>query len=294
MASGGDFDGDEFSNNLFSDLAPLLTLFGEEVTKQFLSMSMGWADNILLAIGPLGIITIIVSSIRVGGGKRLKTLIGRAREPKSTAEQELLSSTSENVCELWNGKQIVRLIGDTEGAKTFLISEGGAVFDLHSGVQNGLVETGDGLVNKHAEERLFNPTPNLSLNTRNATVSPFSLWFFAAFGFVLQLAALAFPGIATYFWDWQKASFPVAGYAYPCFCMGILCLSMGTMLCGHVIEGVTSEHKVSLTETGRIARLKFFSLQRAQKVGEEQYPTCVLFMAEHDHILRTSRLNEKS
>lgn len=33
-----EFAGDEFSNNLFSDLAPLLTLFGEQVTKQFLSM----------------------------------------------------------------------------------------------------------------------------------------------------------------------------------------------------------------------------------------------------------------
>ena len=71
------FAGEEFSNNLFSDLAPLLTLFGEQVTKQFISMSMGWADNILLACGPLGIITTIVSAIRVGGVRRLKALIGR-------------------------------------------------------------------------------------------------------------------------------------------------------------------------------------------------------------------------
>ncbi|KAJ4329032.1 hypothetical protein N0V84_000382 [Fusarium piperis] len=75
--SSDEFEGDDFSNNLFSDLAPLLTLFGEQVTKQFLSMSMGWADNVLLAMGPLGIITTIVSAIRVGGGKRLKALIGR-------------------------------------------------------------------------------------------------------------------------------------------------------------------------------------------------------------------------
>ena len=72
-----DFPGDEFANNLFSDLAPLLTLFGEQVTKQFLSMSMGWEDNILLAMGPLGILTVIVSAIRVGGVRRLKALVGR-------------------------------------------------------------------------------------------------------------------------------------------------------------------------------------------------------------------------
>jgi hypothetical protein len=73
----GDFDGNDFANNLFSDLAPLLTLFGEQVTKQFLSMSMGWADNILLAMGPLGILTIVVSAIRVGGVPSLKAVVGR-------------------------------------------------------------------------------------------------------------------------------------------------------------------------------------------------------------------------
>jgi len=72
-----EFAGDEFSNNLFSDLAPLLTLFGEQVTKQFLSMSMGWADNVLLAMGPLGIMTVIVSAIRVGGIRQLKAIVGR-------------------------------------------------------------------------------------------------------------------------------------------------------------------------------------------------------------------------
>ncbi len=72
-----EFGGDEFSNNLFSDLAPLLTLFGEQVTKQFLSMSLGWADNVLLAMGPLGIMTTIVSAIRVGGVRQLKSLVGR-------------------------------------------------------------------------------------------------------------------------------------------------------------------------------------------------------------------------
>jgi hypothetical protein len=34
-----------------------------------------------------------------------------ARESRVTAEIELLSSTSENVCELWNGREIVRLAG---------------------------------------------------------------------------------------------------------------------------------------------------------------------------------------
>lgn len=42
-SSDNEFDGSNFSNNLFSDLAPLLTLFGEQVTKQFLSQAVSRA-----------------------------------------------------------------------------------------------------------------------------------------------------------------------------------------------------------------------------------------------------------
>ena len=106
-----DDDGDDFSNNLFSDLAPILALFGEQVAKQFMSQSMGWADNIIFAMAPLGIITAIVGAIRVGGPVWLKAIIGRARENRAAAEVELMSSTSPDVCELWNGQTIVRMMG---------------------------------------------------------------------------------------------------------------------------------------------------------------------------------------
>jgi hypothetical protein len=68
---------DDFVNNFLSDLAPLLALFGDQATKQFLSLCTGWADNIILAMGPLGILTIIVSAIRLSNLKWLKALIGR-------------------------------------------------------------------------------------------------------------------------------------------------------------------------------------------------------------------------
>lgn len=103
--------GEDFSNNLFSDLAPILALFGEQVAKQFMSQSMGWADNIMFAMAPLGIITAIVGAIRVGGPIWLKAVIGRARENNAAAEVELMSSTSHDVCELWNGQSIVRMMG---------------------------------------------------------------------------------------------------------------------------------------------------------------------------------------
>jgi hypothetical protein len=74
--------GDDFSNNLFADLGPVLALFGEQVTIQFMSQSMGWADNIIFAMAPLGVITAIAVAIRVGGPEWLMAIIGRARESK--------------------------------------------------------------------------------------------------------------------------------------------------------------------------------------------------------------------
>ena len=43
-------NGVDFSNNLFSDLSPILALFGEQVAKQFMAGSLGWSDNILFAM----------------------------------------------------------------------------------------------------------------------------------------------------------------------------------------------------------------------------------------------------
>ncbi|KAI5819248.1 hypothetical protein BZA77DRAFT_377736, partial [Pyronema omphalodes] len=106
--------GDDSVNNLFSDLAPLLALFGEQFAKQFMSESLGWLDNVIFAMAPLGIVTAIVSAIRVGGPVWLKAVIGRARENRAAAEIELMSSTSHEVGELWNGTAIVRSLGRPE------------------------------------------------------------------------------------------------------------------------------------------------------------------------------------
>lgn len=102
---------DDFSNNLATDLSPLLALFGEQVTKQFLSESLSLWDNFIFAMAPLGIVTAIVSAIRVCGGPSLRAFIGRAQEGGGIAEAELCSSTSRDVCELYHNGAIVRVFG---------------------------------------------------------------------------------------------------------------------------------------------------------------------------------------
>jgi hypothetical protein len=76
-AANATIDVNNFANNAFWDFAPLLTLFGDEVTKQFLATSMGFADSVLLGIAPIGLMTVIVSAIRVGGSRLMKSIIGR-------------------------------------------------------------------------------------------------------------------------------------------------------------------------------------------------------------------------
>jgi hypothetical protein len=76
--------------------------------------SVGWLDHIIFAMAPLGIITAIVGAIRVGGPPWLKAVIGRARENRAAPEVELMSSTSHEVCELWNGQAVVRMVGRPE------------------------------------------------------------------------------------------------------------------------------------------------------------------------------------
>jgi hypothetical protein len=75
---------------------------------------VGWLDHIIFAMAPLGILTAVVAAIRVGGPSWLRVVIGRARENRATVEVELMSSTSHEVCELWNGQGIVRTIGRPE------------------------------------------------------------------------------------------------------------------------------------------------------------------------------------
>lgn len=77
---------DDILNNLGTDLAPLLALFGEQVTNQYLSESLSLFDNFIFALAPLGIITAMVSAIRVSGSSKLRTLIGRAKESRGIVE----------------------------------------------------------------------------------------------------------------------------------------------------------------------------------------------------------------
>jgi hypothetical protein len=73
-------DMSDLSNDLATDLGPLLALFGDAITKQYLSESTSLFDYIIFALAPIGLMTAVVSVIRVCGGTWLRSFIGRAQE----------------------------------------------------------------------------------------------------------------------------------------------------------------------------------------------------------------------
>lgn len=76
-SNAGREDATDFISSIATAVGPLLILFGELTTKKFLSLSMGWADDLLLALGPVGIITVAVSAIRISDQRWMKAIIGR-------------------------------------------------------------------------------------------------------------------------------------------------------------------------------------------------------------------------
>ena len=76
-----------------------------------MSETLTWPDHFIFAMVPLGILTAVIGAIRVSGPRWTRAIIGRARETRAFAEFELMSSTSHEVCELYNGRYIVRAMG---------------------------------------------------------------------------------------------------------------------------------------------------------------------------------------
>ncbi|KAK0726114.1 hypothetical protein B0H67DRAFT_480204, partial [Lasiosphaeris hirsuta] len=303
--------GDDFSNNLISDLAPY---------------SVGWADNIILAVAPLGILTAIVSAIRVGGPSWLKTIIGRARENRAVAESELMSSTSHEVCELWNGQEVVRVMGAGPIREFIVLTCEESIIHENqlkkataieadtarqSGLQpqdpekalpvldaQGVVAPQSGTAESHATPRkrlvavIRNTnvcTPNLTLNI-HSQISRRELYVVSLIGVTLQLGVLVYFGITTEFstlrFTLLKDGNLVAGYALPCAVVGTVLLVASMLICAHVVENSTSEMRYRPVD-GMEARVVW--LQRSETVNDQAFDSFAIFPAQTQTVITTSR-----
>ncbi|KAJ9263074.1 hypothetical protein DTO195F2_3052 [Paecilomyces variotii] len=267
-------DWDDFTNNLATDLAPLISLFGEQVTKQFLSESLNVLDNYIFALAPLGILTAIVSVIRVCGNSSLRAFIGRAHEGPGEAEHELLSCVSETTAELFNDGGISRIFGrpkvlevvaweddlSTNHGKTQITT-------LRGAVKMGIWK--EHLADGSSEDPFEFDIPNLSLNMGIKRRSQF--WFYTAalVGSILQLGIIVFAALTVFMFPqhFKKNGKAVADYAFPLFFIGTSLLSVGMFLCAFMIERSSTEYYYHPQKKCKIYWLQ----QGGQQVGDQVF-----------------------
>ncbi|RSL44714.1 hypothetical protein CEP54_014574 [Fusarium duplospermum] len=320
--------GEDFSNNLGSDLAPLLALFGERVTMQFMSQSMGWADNIILSMAPLGIITIIVSAIRVGGPSWLKYLVGRARENMAVAEADLMSSTSNEVCELWNGHHVVRCMGSAPISEFICLMPKSVhrkdirdfrVISLDEALDKGYIKKIrksfterwkqiHGFANEHDHSSLEQGEPNYSLSEaiiihsqRDAApnislnchgqICRGELYLVAIFATLLQAAVLVYSGYVGCHMKSRKDEDVIEKYALPLTTLGTSFLVAGLLICAHVVETSTEEESYCPMQ-GTEARLVW--LQRPKTVSDQVFDSYAITPRKARSIITTSSRKAKA
>ncbi|KAL3430484.1 hypothetical protein BDV09DRAFT_178498 [Aspergillus tetrazonus] len=264
---------EDFADNFATDLAPLVALFGERLTKQFLAESTSRLDNLIFALCPLGILTAVVSVIRICGNPSLRAFVGRANEAPGEAENELLSCVSEGTAELFNDGGISRVSGRPRILEVVVWEEQGSyeLGTLRDALKAGAwYAVGEGV---HAGKELLQlpelDIPNLSLNKGIDRRGPW--WFYAAalFGIILQGGTLAYAALTVF---WSSGIFgddddSATNYALPFYIYGSVSLSLGMFLCAFLIERSSSE---SYLHPNKPSKLYWLQPGR-QSIGDQDF-----------------------
>ncbi|KAF8540640.1 hypothetical protein BDD12DRAFT_734126, partial [Trichophaea hybrida] len=245
----------------------------------------GWQDNIILAMAPLGILTAIVAAIRVRGPSWLRAVVGRARENDANVEMELKSSTSHEVCELWNGRGIVRTMGRPEVQQMIYLEDhqrNHKTFGLHtveSATKAGLLrpERTYGMNQTWKIESHNESAPNISLNLHGGSKSQ-EHYAAALCGIVLQFGMLVFCGFSVYHpafgQRFPKNGRPLGAYAFPIMALGTILLMLGMLICSAVVEQSTVETEYLRQQEAPNARLLW--LQKSDTVSDQAFDSFVL------------------
>ncbi|KAI8686760.1 hypothetical protein NCS56_00337100 [Fusarium sp. Ph1] len=262
-ADDGDDGLSDFSNDLATDLAPLLTLFGDAITKQYLSESTSFLDYLIFAMGPIGILTAMVSTIRVCGHSSFRAFIGRSQEGEAIVEAELCTSTSRDVCELFNRGGIARVLGrpnvlelvytpripwpscdheQVHGGRSLNLSR--MFFERASRSDSSIGwERTTGVKDKAPAEEIV-PNPNLSLNVGIVKRPRWVCVAIAVTGIVLQAGVLVLAGVGVWVFGWNLnggRTSVTKHYAPVMFIARTILMCLGLWSCAYLIGQTTEE-----------------------------------------------------
>ena len=202
-------------------------------------------------------------------------------------EKELLSSTSDEVCELWNGKNIVRtkgrLLGHHMATLFWTTNEGILDPDEHYRV-DGIVDQTQPTI-----RHMLDAAPSLTLNLRSARAPRLEAWLLALLGLACQVAVLAVTGAVAYLWspDGEKGQQAVV-YGFICYFVGTITLFIAVLGCGYSIDAATAEQTLRRTFAGSSLEIVPVRLQLACTVGDQHFRPFAIFNPPGNQQIRFS------
>lgn len=235
----------------------------------------------------------------------------RSRESRASAEQEFLSSTSEEVCELWSGRGVVRLTDKTNDMQFLVILHPASsnpyiieptfrydkVWTAHAAYCRDILHIRPSprsrTVTGEIIEEIILGVPNITVNIRGNILNANELRFWAFFGVLLQSSTLTFPAVATYHWKWLRKGIVVPSFAYGCFLAGSIAVILGIFGCGHIIEGSTTEYTFSTNYFQKSQIQRILMLQMKCTLGAQKFPSFAIWNHSKDTLIRTSTLNNR-
>ncbi|KAF1364114.1 hypothetical protein EJ07DRAFT_100393 [Lizonia empirigonia] len=288
---------DDFSNNLATDLGlsagapgPLLSLFGDAITKQYLSESTSFEDYLIFALAPIGLVTAVVSVIRVCGGKWLRSFIGRAQEGNAAVEAELCTSTSKDICEVFNSGGITRTLGRAKILEIIRVPQPkDRSANSKDDLRNKEYKSAESVTRKSSEKNAFiwnednmDVNPNLSINVGIKKRKPAFVYSVLFLGTLLQLGLIIMAPLLSWVGGWskdgrseKKVSFQQAysGNKSPVlFLVGSLFMTFGMFGSAYLIGQITQETKYRREDCDGRARTELFWVQAGdQVIGDQTY-----------------------
>lgn len=275
--------GQTFAANLFTDFAPFLALLGDQMVREYMLQSDCWPDHIMFSMGPLGLTVAIISAIRLCGSQYLKIVFGKGRESRPQAESELTLSTSDSVCEVWDEKSPVRVIGEHPILELRIEYDGtkSCIKPLHETNSQG----GGSLASDAFQLSSMQGPPNLSLNaTGEDRISLTWKWVIAVFSIILQLGVIAYAYVVQF--HLKKPQFQKDGRmgvykTYPFFNVlsGTLCMNICMLLCSYLVENATYREKFYPCRNYHSGNVQWrpFWIQQSGRAGDQLFGSYIIF-----------------
>lgn len=209
-------------------------------------------------------------------------------------EQELLSSTSEEVCELWGRTQVNRVQYNPDDWKikdlVLWRPRDGKPHDIrimsaHQAVREDVIHLESDRDNYHD----FEEPPSIALNVPGSCIARRERRFWAWFGFFMHILTLTVPAIATFHFRWPRKGQPVSTVSYLLFASGTELNMLGMFLCGLLIDRFTDETEYSWEDDDERTISAVIQMQVACTANSKNFPSCAILLGSDNKRLRISR-----